>query len=135
MLRVIISFVVLLSLDFLWISVLAKGAYVRSYAHVLRLENEQIIPIWWAVGLVYLALVGGLNYFALSWVEQSMRVALIHAIAFGVVVYAVYDFTCLALFKDWPVLMSIVDCFWGGFLCGATALITLRLEAWLLKLF
>ena len=85
--------------------------------------------------IVYIALVGGLNYFALNFSEQSSRWILTHAFVFGLVVYAVYDFTCLALFKDWPIGMTMLDCLWGGVLCGLSAFFTLRIEAWLLKLF
>ena len=135
MFRIMMSFIVLLSLDMLWISVIAKDAYFRAYGHILRLENGQLRPIWWAVLLVYVALVGGLNYFAFNTEAQSTRAILTHAFIFGVVVYAVYDFTCLALFKDWPILMTMLDCIWGGVLCGLSAFITLKLETWWFKLF
>lgn len=122
--RFAISFVVMFIIDMLWIAVIAKTHYFKAYGHVLRLEAGQLLPVWWAVIIVYLALVFGLNYFALVWSKDSITSAMVHAVLFGLIVYAVYDFTCLALFKDWPIGMTIIDCIWGGVLCGATAGIT-----------
>lgn len=37
----------------------------------------------------------------------------------GAAVYAVYDFTVLAAFKDYPLYMAVADTFWGGVLFTA----------------
>ncbi len=123
-----ISFLVMFVLDILWISVIAKAHYLKAYGHVLRLEGGQLMPLWWAVGIVYFALVIGLNYFGLVWTKESTMSAIMHSVLFGLVVYAVYDFTCLSLFKDWPIGMTLIDCVWGGVLCGLTAALTLFIE-------
>ncbi len=34
----------------------------------------------------------------------------------GAAVYAVYDFTVLAAFKDYPIWIAVADTLWGGFL-------------------
>lgn len=34
----------------------------------------------------------------------------------GACVYAVYDFTVLAAFKDYPFYMAVADTLWGGLL-------------------
>ncbi len=34
----------------------------------------------------------------------------------GLAVYAVYDFTVLAVFKDYPLYMAVADAVWGAFL-------------------
>lgn len=128
MLRFILSFVILLGLDSLWIGYLAKASYFKAYGHVLRLEQGQLQPIWWAVVIVYLALVGGLNYFVLADKMASSLSLIFSGFIFGLVVYAVYDFTCLALFKNWPNCMSIVDTLWGGALCALTTCLVLGIE-------
>jgi uncharacterized membrane protein len=37
----------------------------------------------------------------------------------GAAVYAVYDFTVLAVFKDYPLYMALADTLWGGLLFTA----------------
>jgi uncharacterized membrane protein len=128
MLRLLISAVVMFSLDMIWIGFIAKDHYFKAYGHTLRLVDGQLKPIWWAVFLVYLALVVGVNVFGLVWDKHSLKEAVFYSALFGLVVYAVYDFTCLSLFNNWPIAMSFIDCAWGAVLCGLTAWITLSLE-------
>ena len=130
LIRIIISFIAMLSLDFLWIGVIAKNTYFKAYGHILRLEKGHLMPIWWSAAIVYLALIFGVHYFGLSMAKYSMMQAIVHSAIFGLITYAVYDFTCLALFKDWPIGVTVIDCLWGGVLCGLTAFLTLWLEKW-----
>jgi uncharacterized membrane protein len=51
--------------------------------------------------------------------------------AMGFVIYGVYDFTCLAIFKDWPVMMAFIDWAWGTFLCGFSATLTVYISRFL----
>jgi uncharacterized membrane protein len=37
----------------------------------------------------------------------------------GLAVYAVYDFTVMAVFKDYPLYMAVADAVWGAFLFTA----------------
>ena len=128
LIRFLISFFVMFILDMIWIGIIAKQAYFNAYGHVLRLQDGHLLPIWWSVALVYIALVFGVNYFGLTMHKDSFLQAVIHSAVFGLITYMVYDFTCLALFKDWPIGMSIIDCIWGATLCGSTAYITLMIE-------
>jgi uncharacterized membrane protein len=128
MLRICLSLFILLGLDTLWIGYIAKSAYFKAYGHVLRLEQGELRPVWWAVAIVYFALVAGLNFFVLWDKTSSAWEMIFQAFVFGLVVYAVYDFTCLALFKDWPSCMTVIDTFWGGLLCALTTAGVLGLE-------
>lgn len=60
----------------------------------------------WAVLPVYLAL-GSLLTFASSVKE---------AFLYGLLVYAVYDFTNLAVLPDYPLGFALIDTLWGGIL-------------------
>jgi uncharacterized membrane protein len=46
---------------------------------------------------------------------QSMKDAFLT----GTCVYAVYDFTVLAAFKEYPLYMAVADTIWGGLLFSA----------------
>lgn len=126
--KVIISAVVMMGLDGLWIGLVAKKSYYNAYGHVLNIKNGQLQPVWWAAALVYVFLLFGVHYYGLSHSSTSFKQAVIQSAIFGSIVYGVYDFTCLALFKSWPIGMTIMDFIWGGVLCGMTALITLQAD-------
>jgi len=81
---------------------------------------------WIAAISFYLLFVVGLIVFAIlpaiqkhSWIQALLLGALL-----GLISYATYDLTNLATLKDWPLLVTIVDMFWGAFLGGAVSLIS-----------
>jgi uncharacterized membrane protein len=54
-----------------------------------------------------------------SWIHALLFGALL-----GLVCYATYDLTNLAVTKDWPLLVTIVDLVWGAVLAAAVSTIT-----------
>jgi len=77
-----------------------------------------------AVGtiLTYVFLLFGLNYFILS-----PKKSVIDAFLFGIVVYAVYEFTTYSLFSGWKWTTVLMDTLWGGILFSLTTYIVYRL--------
>jgi uncharacterized membrane protein len=51
---------------------------------------------------------------------------------FGFFTYATFDLTKLALLKDWPLKIVIVDILWGMVLCSAVAAVSFSVAKWLL---
>jgi uncharacterized membrane protein len=49
------------------------------------------------------------------------------AFLLGFCIYGIFDFTNIAIFKNYKYLPSIVDMFWGGILFYITTLITYKL--------
>lgn len=41
----------------------------------------------------------------------------------GLFAYSTFDLSALAFFKDWPVIVAVVDIAWGSFLTASTAAI------------
>jgi len=64
---------------------------------------------------VYFLLVFVINYFI---IQKNKNVK--DAFILGLVIYAVYEFTNLALLKNWKVTTALVDTLWGGLLFGST---------------
>ncbi len=128
MLQYLLSMIVMMLLDGIWLGFIAKSYYYQAYGHILRLENDQLQPIWWAAFLVYVLLVFGVNFYGLSYAKESIFTAVWRSALFGLVVYGVYDFTCLSLFKSWPIGMTLIDWIWGGVLCGLTSYLVLMLS-------
>lgn len=108
----LISLVVFIICDLLWLGVVAKRFYQERLGYLLGEVN------WYAAAIFYLIFIAGLTYFATLPGIQSG--ALWRAVAlgafFGLVTYATYDLTNHATIKDWPVVVTVVDILWGMFL-------------------
>lgn len=120
-----ISFVTFLVVDLFWLNVAAKELYKRSLGDYLAPEPS-LVP-----GLVlYALLVAGLTYFVIlpARKDKNMPLALIRSAFLGVICYATYDLTNLAVAKNWPLSVTIIDIIWGAVLMMSTTAITLILQ-------
>ena len=113
--ELIISSIALLILDGAYIT-LNQSAFENQVASVQRVIL-QVKPL--GAIICYFFLIFGLNYFIIS-----KKRSLIDAFLFGLIIYAVYDSTNYALFKQWKPLLAIMDAVWGGTLFALTTFIT-----------
>ena len=120
----IVSMLVFFVLDMVWIGYIAKGMYFKSYDHWLRLENGRLLPIWWATIIIYALFAFATLIFVVPLSKNLLSHAFLYGAALGFVIYGVYDFTCVAIFKDWPVRMAFIDWLWGTSLCAISATFT-----------
>ena len=120
----IISMLVFFILDMTWIGYISKDMYFKSYANWLRLDNGGLLPVWWATVIIYALFAFATLTLVVPLSQGSLLSALFYGASLGLVIYGVYDFTCVAIFKDWPVMMAFVDWLWGTFLCAVSAAIT-----------
>ena len=65
--------------------------------------------------LCYVFIIFGLNYFIIQPHKNVQDAFLL-----GLVIYAIYELTTKALFKNWSYLTVILDTLWGGILFGLT---------------
>ena len=72
--------------------------------------------------LTYVFLLFGLNYFIL-YPKKSIK----DAFLFGLVVYAVYEFTNYSLFSGWKLSTVLMDTLWGGILFSLTTYIVRKI--------
>ncbi len=49
----VLSMVVFFALDMAWLGYFAKDMYFKHYGTWLRLEHGQLVPVWWAIDIVY----------------------------------------------------------------------------------
>ncbi len=100
--------VVIALVDVIWLTII--GQTYKNIVQVIQGNRPFAIRVYYALP-VYLAL-----GYILSQIKDFdlKRVFLI-----GVSVYAVYDFTVLALFKDYTLNIAILDTLWGGILLAA----------------
>ncbi len=121
----ILTFLVFLGLDAVWLGTVAPGFY-QDQIGFLMAKN----PVWAAAGIFYLLFVVGIVVFVVTPAVQqsSIRSAAWKGGLFGLVTYATYDLTNLATVEGWPLLVTAVDLVWGTFVSTATATVS----AWLL---
>lgn len=116
-----IALPVFILIDIIWLGFLAKDFYAKQIGTLMKTDVN-----WIAAVIFYLIFIAGLVVFVInpamekgSWVQ-----ALLFGAFFGLVCYATYDLTNLAVAKDWPILVTIVDLMWGGFISASVSIIT-----------
>ena len=102
--------VTMCTLDFLWIGYVAKGFYARGMGDLLRPEAQ-----WIPIAVFYLLYISAVVVFVIKPAagRKSFRRALAMGAFFGLVAYTTYDLTSLALIRDFPLTVAIVDMAWG----------------------
>lgn len=115
----VICFVLLMSLDFVWLSLSMKSFYKPQLAHLFKEDLSYFLAILfyfiYAFGISYLIVLPGLlSYTALE--------VLFRGFILGIMAYGAYDLTNQATLKDWPVLVTVIDMLWGGTLTALTSL-------------
>lgn len=108
-------------IDMIWLGVIAKDFYREQIGTLMKTNIN-----WTAAIIFYLIFIAGLVVFVIypaltkgSWVH-----ALVYGSFFGFVCYATYDLTNLAIAKDWPLLVTIVDLIWGAVLAGSVSTVS-----------
>ena len=116
-----IALPVFFAIDMAWLGLIAKNLYAKQIGGLLK-ENVN----WVAAIVFYLIFIAGLVLFViLPAVEKgSWSHAMLYGALFGLVCYATYDLTNLAVAKDWPIFITIVDLIWGAVLATSVSTIT-----------
>ena len=110
--------IVFLAIDIVWLGVVASGFYQKHMGHLMR--SDVILP---AALLFYLLYVVAILVFAVlpGLESQSINRTLALGAFLGLVAYSTFDLTCLALFKNFPVKVVIIDLIWGTVLTATVA--------------
>ena len=116
-------------IDLFWLGVVAKGFYQKNLKYILSPNVN-----WTAAIIFYLMYIAGILIFAVlpGIAKDSVRHAALWGALFGFFTYATYDLTNLALLKDWPLNIVLVDILWGVVLCSVVASLSFYLAKWLL---
>src|SRR5512137_1907855 len=102
----VIALPVFIAIDMVWLGVVAKNFYRAQIGALMKADVN-----WTAAIIFYLIFIAGLVLFVIApAVEKgSWTHALLFGALFGLVCYATYDLTNLAVAKDWPALVTLVD--------------------------
>jgi uncharacterized membrane protein len=115
----LISAIVFVILDYLYLG-LMKGYFEKQ---VQLVQGSPLKVNLLGAIICYIFLITGLNYFIIK-PNRSIK----DAFLFGLVIYAVYETTNLALFTKWSWLTVIMDSLWGGVLFALTTLIVSKIK-------
>ena len=117
----LIALPVFILIDIIWLGFVAKDFYAKQIGTLMKTDVN-----WIAAVIFYLIFIAGLVVFVINpaMEKNSWTQALLFGALFGFVCYATYDLTNLAVAKDWPVLVTIVDLMWGAFISASVSIIT-----------
>ena len=117
----IIALPVFFTIDMVWLGLVAKDFYRAQIGALMKPDVN-----WVAAIIFYLIFIAGLVVFVIapSMEKGSWMHALLFGALFGLVCYATYDLTNLAVTKDWPLLVTLVDLAWGATLATSVSAIT-----------
>ena len=122
--KYILSIIILLVLDILWLKLFMIEKY-RGL--VFNIQNSKLEgDVYYAIP-AYILMVLGLLHFVLPNIksETLFNDSIQYGALFGIVLYGVYNFTCGAVFKNWDINIALLDIFWGGFVYFATSYLTM----------
>ena len=126
----LLSFGSLLLIDSVWLTKVAPKFYKSNIGHLMT-ENPNLL----SAGLFYLIYIAGVVVFVVSpaVADRSLGLAATRGALFGLVAYSAFDLTGMAVFKNWPVKVTIVDMLWGTILTMGVAVLATFISTRYLK--
>lgn len=115
----VLTFIVFLAIDAVWLLVISKNLYSKEIGHLMA-EKALLLPAL----IFYLLFVVGVLIFAVipGYEAQSFSKTLMLSALFGLMTYATYDLTNLATLRDWPLKITVIDIVWGMSISTVTGL-------------
>ena len=109
--KIVVSSIIFTVIDLLWL----KFYMTEKYNIMIpKIQGSKLEVNVYIAALAYLTLCFALNYFVLPNVQKNNFKLFSHSFIFGAVLYAVYDFTCGAIFKKFNKKLMFIDIIWGG---------------------
>ncbi|MGB3593278.1 MAG: DUF2177 family protein [Ornithinimicrobium sp.] len=108
-------------MDFVWLTIVALPMYEAELGDLLA--ESPNMPAALAFYVIY---IGGVTYFASNpaILAGSLRKAVVSGAVLGLVAYATWDLTNLAVLEGFPATVVAADLAWGAFATAATAGLT-----------
>jgi len=124
----LLTFVVFLIVDMLWLGIIAKNLYQKYLGGFL---SDRVN--WTAAIIFYLIYVVGISIFAIypAVNKNSAFNAILMGALFGIFTYATYDLTNLATLKGWPLNIVVIDILWGALLSAIVSFSGFHIVKWL----
>lgn len=104
--KYIIPAFILLLVDILWINIIMKNPYNRM---ITLIQSSPMKVNYIYAMLAYISMV-----IILLFIVIRKNFSLLETFITGLCLYAVYDFTCGAIFNKWNFNLALLDILWGG---------------------
>lgn len=121
--RYVLMLAVMLPLDMAWLTA-TGGIYRQIMGGLLKPDFDVSAAV-----AFYLVYVFGVTVLVTNPSSKPLTAALRGSV-FGFTAYATYDLTALAVVRDWPLSLSLVDMAWGTVLTGIASGVTV----WIMQL-
>lgn len=122
----LISLFSFLILDFIWLGFVMKDFNLRQLSEIGRIQDGRFDVLMPAALPVYVLMALSVVLFVLPKLgsESSLAMAVLWGAIMGIIVFAIYDLTNLAILKNYPVTFALADMAWGTFVYAAVTAIT-----------
>lgn len=116
----ILSFLII---DYFWLATMSNF-YNET---VIAIQNEPIKINYYGAAMSYIAIIAGFLLFTVPNLDSDNKVisSLIYGGGFGLISYAIFNGTNIAIFKNYAPEVALVDTLWGGTLYTLASLVYL----------
>lgn len=123
----IISSIILLILDVVWLNVVMKKRYGRM---IPQIQGSKMALNYYSATLSYVFMIIGLNVFVIPHIDEKNLItsSLKFGFTFGLILYGVYDFTAGAVLTNWDFRLALLDVLWGGVVFFLTCVLTFKIS-------
>ena len=119
--------VALVSIDLVWLLGIAKNVYRDEMGSLMATEPKLLAGlafyVLYALGACIFVVIPALS-------KQSLSYALMYGALFGFFCYMTYDFTNLAVIRDFPTRLAFIDIAWGSLVIASISGLIYKLGEW-----
>lgn len=116
----IVTFIVFILIDLTWLGFVAKNLYASYVGPLMRTQPNMVA----AVIFYALYVIGILAFVIYPHRGESLWTVAAWGALFGLIAYATFDLTALAVLKGWSVPLTLIDLAWGSILTASVATIS-----------
>lgn len=129
--KILLTILLIVAIDFVWIGIINQKLYKSAIESV---QKTKFAVRYFPGLIVYIAIALIVNFWIIPFVKQNKDKKnpfyhpFVNGFLLGALIYAIFDFTNMAIFSNWSYSVSILDSLWGGVLTGTITTILLYLE-------
>jgi uncharacterized membrane protein len=111
-------------IDFVWITFFMQPYFTANLGHLLR-DNISTSFLLFYGSVFFIFYVGGLYWFGArpGIVANSAMISFLSGSLLGLIAYGTYGLTNYIFFKDYSIIITILDISWGAILGGSISLL------------
>lgn len=112
--NILVLIIILILIDSIYLSLLSK----QLTKQIKDIQGYDLKVNYLAALMVYVLLAFGLYYFTAN--EPNLDKKILNAAVLGLVSYAIFDLTTIAIFDKWSITLATIDIIWGSVLSASS---------------